>query len=62
MIWGAKDNVDSLASGRATAAALHTRLQTIPGAGHLSMLAQPTRTADRILAFITATPAKPAPG
>jgi hypothetical protein len=30
VIWGANDTVDSLASGRTTAAALHTRLQTIP--------------------------------
>jgi pimeloyl-ACP methyl ester carboxylesterase len=52
VIWGAEDTVDSLASGRATAAALHTRLVTIAGAGHLSMLAQPRTTARRILAFI----------
>lgn len=55
VIWGAEDNVDSLASGRITAAALHTRLQAIPEAGHLSMLAQPTATAHRILAFIAAS-------
>jgi hypothetical protein len=30
VIWGANDTVDSLASGRTTAAALPTRLQTIP--------------------------------
>jgi pimeloyl-ACP methyl ester carboxylesterase len=52
VIWGADDAVDSVASGRTTAAALHTRLQTIPGAGHLSMLAQPTSVARRILGFI----------
>jgi pimeloyl-ACP methyl ester carboxylesterase len=51
VIWGANDTVDSIASGRSTAAALHTRLQTIPRAGHLSMLAQPTATAGRILRF-----------
>ncbi|HEY8777107.1 MAG TPA: alpha/beta hydrolase [Gaiellaceae bacterium] len=56
VIWGADDNVDSLGSGRTTAAALHTHLQTIPRAGHLSMLAQPRATASRILHF-TATSA-----
>jgi pimeloyl-ACP methyl ester carboxylesterase len=52
VIWGADDNVDSLASGRRTAAALHTRLQIVPRAGHLSMLAAPRATAERILRFI----------
>ena len=52
VIWGADDNVDSVASGRASAAALHTRLVTVPRAGHLSMLAQPGAVASRILAFI----------
>jgi pimeloyl-ACP methyl ester carboxylesterase len=52
VIWGADDSVDSVGSGRATAAALHTRLQTIPSAGHLSMLAQPRATARDILRFI----------
>jgi pimeloyl-ACP methyl ester carboxylesterase len=52
VLWGANDTVDSLASGRTTAAALHTRLQTIPRAGHLSMLARPRATANRILRFI----------
>jgi len=52
VIWGAEDNVDSLASGRSTAAALHTNLQTVPRAGHLTMLAAPRTTADRILRFI----------
>jgi pimeloyl-ACP methyl ester carboxylesterase len=54
VIWGANDTVDSLASGRATAAALHTHLQPIPRAGHLSMLAQPRALVHRILSF-TAT-------
>jgi pimeloyl-ACP methyl ester carboxylesterase len=54
VIWGADDTVDSLASGRATATALHTHLETIPGAGHLSMLARPRATADRILRFVAA--------
>ena len=52
VIWGAEDNVDSLASGRSTAAALHTLLQTVPRAGHLSMLAAPRATTQRILKFI----------
>jgi len=54
VIWGVDDNVDSLASGKATAATLHTRLQAVPQAGHLSMLAQPRAVARRILEF-TAT-------
>jgi pimeloyl-ACP methyl ester carboxylesterase len=56
VIWGAEDNVDSLASGRSTAAALHTRLQTVRQAGHLSMLAAPRATAERILRFIDSLP------
>ncbi len=52
VLWGAADTVDSIASGRASAAALRTRLVTIPGAGHLSMLARPAATARDILAFI----------
>jgi pimeloyl-ACP methyl ester carboxylesterase len=52
VIWGAEDNVDSLASGRSTAAALRTRLQTVPQAGHLTMLAAPRATVERILEFI----------
>ncbi len=58
VIWGANDTVDSLSSGRATAAALNTQLQTIARAGHLSMLARPDATANRILRFI-ATSAVP---
>jgi pimeloyl-ACP methyl ester carboxylesterase len=54
VIWGADDNVDSLESGRTTAAALHTRLQTIPRAGHLSMLARPHATTSKILHFTAA--------
>lgn len=52
VLWGADDTVDSLASGRVTANALHTQLVTIPKAGHLSMLAQPTAAAARIAALI----------
>ena len=59
VIWGVKDNVDSLASGRATATTLHTKLQTIANAGHLSMLAQPQAVANRILHFIATVPTSP---
>ena len=55
VIWGADDNVDSIDSGRATAKALHTELQTIPDAGHLSMLARPRAVADRLLDFLATT-------
>jgi pimeloyl-ACP methyl ester carboxylesterase len=55
VIWGADDNVDSITSGRASARALHTHLQLIPQAGHLSMLARPQAVADRILHFIAAS-------
>lgn len=54
VIWGADDTVDSVASGHATASALRRNLQTIPDAGHLSMLAQPRAVAHRILHFISA--------
>lgn len=49
VVWGADDHVDSVGSGRATAAALGVPLQTVPRAGHLSMLAQPRRVAALIL-------------
>jgi len=49
VIWGADDNVDPVASGRATAAALHVPLELVPRAGHLSMLANPARVAELIL-------------
>ena len=49
VVWGADDTVDSVASGRTTAAALGVPLELVPGAGHLSMLAQPARVAQRIL-------------
>ena len=52
VIWGADDTVDSVASGRSTATALHTHLELIPQAGHLSMLAQPEAVTHRILEFM----------
>jgi pimeloyl-ACP methyl ester carboxylesterase len=49
VVWGAADTVDSVASGRRTAAELGTRLQLIPGAGHLSMLVRPRSVANAVL-------------
>lgn len=49
VVWGADDNVDSVASGRASAAALGVPLELIPGAGHLSMLVKPASVARLIL-------------
>ena len=57
VIWGANNSVDSLANGRATAAALQTRLQAVPRAGHLSMLSRPRAVANRILRLIAAAAA-----
>lgn len=48
VVWGSHDTVDSVASGRATAAALHVPLQLIPNAAHLSMLANPNAVAHAI--------------
>jgi pimeloyl-ACP methyl ester carboxylesterase len=58
VIWGANDTVDPISSGRTTATALHTHLETIAQAGHLSMLARPRAVAKRILDFI-ATASRP---
>jgi len=54
VIWGADDTVDSVGSGRASAAALGVPLELVPGAGHLSMLANPARVAELILQLRTA--------
>jgi pimeloyl-ACP methyl ester carboxylesterase len=48
VVWGTKDDVDSVGSGKTTAAALHVRLVLVPHAGHLSMLANPSATAAAI--------------
>ena len=48
VVWGTEDTVDSLASGRTTAAALHVPLTLVPHAGHLSMLADPAGVAAAI--------------
>jgi pimeloyl-ACP methyl ester carboxylesterase len=39
VVWGAKDDVDPVASGRQSARDLHAPFVLVPGAGHLSMLA-----------------------
>jgi pimeloyl-ACP methyl ester carboxylesterase len=49
VVWGADDNVDSVASGRASAKALGVPIELIAGAGHLSMLSRPAAVADKIL-------------
>jgi pimeloyl-ACP methyl ester carboxylesterase len=56
VIWGAEDTVDSIGSGRASAASLGVSLELVPRAGHLSMLANPARVADLILRLDTAKP------
>ena len=48
VVWGAHDDVDSLASGRETARALRVRIVLVPNAGHLSMLANPRGVAAAI--------------
>jgi pimeloyl-ACP methyl ester carboxylesterase len=50
VVWGAHDDVYSVASGRRTAAALDVSLHLVPRAGHLSMLARPRAVARLILA------------
>lgn len=49
VIWGAKDTVDSVSAGRATARDLHARFVVVPRAGHLSMFASPQRVAGAIM-------------
>jgi pimeloyl-ACP methyl ester carboxylesterase len=48
VVWGAKDTVDSVTAGRASAAALRSRFVLIPGSGHLSMLGRPSAVAAAI--------------
>jgi pimeloyl-ACP methyl ester carboxylesterase len=45
VVWGSDDTVDSVSAGRETAALMHAPFVEIPGAGHLSMLAQPALVA-----------------
>jgi pimeloyl-ACP methyl ester carboxylesterase len=51
VVWGARDGVDSVAAGRRTATLLRARFVLVPGAGHLSMLADPTAVAHAIGLF-----------
>ena len=48
VVWGARDSVDSVTAGLASARALHARFVLIPGAGHLSMLVAPQAVAAAI--------------
>ena len=48
VVWGSEDHVDAVAAGRRTASLLHARFVEIAGAGHLSMLAAPTRVSSEI--------------
>jgi pimeloyl-ACP methyl ester carboxylesterase len=48
VVWGSHDTVDSVSAGRETAALMHAPFVEIPGAGHLSMLAQPALVARAI--------------
>jgi pimeloyl-ACP methyl ester carboxylesterase len=48
VVWGADDTVDDVSAGRTSAAALHARFVLVPGAGHLSMLANPRAVARAI--------------
>jgi pimeloyl-ACP methyl ester carboxylesterase len=48
VVWGSKDTVDSVSAGRRTAAIMHAPFVLIPGAGHLSMLADPALVARAI--------------
>jgi pimeloyl-ACP methyl ester carboxylesterase len=48
VVWGAKDDVDPVASGRQSARDLRARFVLIPNAGHLSMLVAPTAVARAI--------------
>ena len=48
VVWGSDDTVDSVSAGRRTASIMHAPFIEIPGAGHLSMLAQPALVARAI--------------
>lgn len=48
VVWGAEDHVDEVPAGRASARALGARFVLVPGAGHLSMLANPRAVAAAI--------------
>jgi pimeloyl-ACP methyl ester carboxylesterase len=48
VVWGAKDDVDPVASGRQSARDLRASFVLVPGAGHLSMLAAANAVASAI--------------
>lgn len=48
VVWGQYDSVDSPSAGRRTAGVLHAPFESIPGAGHLSMLVRPGAVAQAI--------------
>lgn len=48
VVWGANDDVDPRSAGEQTARDLHAPFVLVPGAGHLSMLAQPAAVARAI--------------
>jgi pimeloyl-ACP methyl ester carboxylesterase len=48
VVWGERDDVDDVATGRQTASDLHARFVLVPGAGHLSMLSHPRAVARAI--------------
>jgi pimeloyl-ACP methyl ester carboxylesterase len=50
VVWGSKDGVDPLAEGRQTSGDLHAHFVLVPGAGHLSILTDPTAVARAIAA------------
>ena len=49
VVWGAKDDVDPVATGRQSARDLRARFVLVPHAGHLSMLVAPTAVARAIV-------------
>jgi pimeloyl-ACP methyl ester carboxylesterase len=51
VLWGSKDDVDSLSAGRKAAKALRAPIVVLPGAGHLGMLVLPARWAEAVNAF-----------
>jgi pimeloyl-ACP methyl ester carboxylesterase len=57
VIWGSKDDVDPVASGKATATLLHAQFRELAGSGHLSMLVDPVGFAKGVEDFeATLTP------
>ncbi|HEY6963489.1 MAG TPA: alpha/beta hydrolase [Gaiellaceae bacterium] len=48
VVWGSRDSVDSVPSGRGAARDLHAPFMLVPGAGHLSMIVAPRAVARAI--------------